>query len=123
MVTEVGLVGASQCPYTLLRERFAADRGADARNPNAMVATRLARALDAIGWRSADGASSEEVAADAVYILAECVDQHHDVDRAAASLADLLYRSSATLDGSMSAASAYLPAAEDVLSRYAHGAQ
>ena len=84
-----------------------------------MVVSRLARALDAIGWRSADGSSSEEVAADAAHIVADCVHQHHSVDTAAEALADLLYRSAATLDGSAHAASAYLPAAEEVLARYA----
>jgi hypothetical protein len=84
-----------------------------------MVIARLASALDAIGWRSADGSSSEEVASDAVYIVAECVTRHHNVDRAAEALAELLYRSAATLDGSSHAASAYLPAAEEVLARYA----
>ncbi len=84
-----------------------------------MVVSRLAGALDAIGWRSADGSSSGEVAADAAHILAECVHQHHSVDKAAEALADLLYRSAATLDGSAYSASAYLPAADEVLSRYA----
>ncbi len=84
-----------------------------------MVIARLARALDAIGWRAADGSSSEEVAADAVYIVVECVTRHHSVARAEEALAELLYRSAATLDGSSWSASAYLPAAEEVLTRYA----
>ena len=84
-----------------------------------MVVSRLAQALDAIGWRSADGSSSQEVAADAAHIVAECIQRHHNVDTAVEALADLLYRSVATLDGSSYAASAYLPAAEEVLSRYA----
>jgi hypothetical protein len=61
------------------------------------------------------------VAADAVYIVAECVGRHHSVDEAADTLAELLYRSAATLDGSSYSASAYLPAAEEVLARYARG--
>ena len=84
-----------------------------------MVVRRLARALDAIGWRSADGSTSEEVAADAAHIVADCVQRHHSLDTAAEALADLLYRSAATLDGSSHAASAYLPAADEVLARYA----
>ena len=84
-----------------------------------MVIARLAQALDAIGWRAADGSSSEEVAADAVYIVAECATRHHSLSQAAEALAQLLYRSAATLDGSSYSASAYLPAAEEVLARYA----
>ncbi len=121
MVMEAALSSASEDRFTLLRDRYTADRGADERDTHAMVITRLERALDAIGWRSANGASSEEVAADAVHIIADCVNRHHDLGRAAESLADLLYRSAATLDGSMYAASAYVPAAEEVLSRYSKG--
>ena len=84
-----------------------------------MVIERLTGALDAIGWRAADGSSSAEVAADAVYIVADCVTRHHSVDQAAEALAQLLHRSAATLDGSSHSASAYLPAAEEVLARYA----
>ncbi|MDQ2665055.1 MAG: hypothetical protein M3Z05_03510 [Gemmatimonadota bacterium] len=112
---------ATESRYTLLRDRYAADGGGDDRSSHAMVVTRLERALDAIGWRSANGASSEEVAADAVHVIADCVNRHHDVSRAADALADLLYRSAASLDGSMYAASAFLPAAEEVLSRYSKG--
>ena len=121
MVMEAALSSVSEGRFTQLRDRYLADRGADERNTHALVVARLERALDAIGWRSANGASSEEVAADAVHIIAECVNQHHDVGRATDALADLLYRSSAALDGSMYAASAYVPAAEEVLSRYAKG--
>ena len=109
---------ASEGRLARLRERYAADRSTG-EDGNAMVIARLSRALDAIGWRAADGSSSEEVAADAVYIVADCVTRHHSVDQAEQALADLLYRSAATLDGSSYAASAYLPAAEEVLSRYA----
>lgn len=104
--------------FAALRDRFVSDRGTDAHSVNALVIARLERALDAIGWRSANGASSDEVAAEAVHIIAECVNLHHDVTRAADALADLLYRSAATLDGSMYAPSAFLPAAEEVLGRY-----
>lgn len=83
-----------------------------------MVIARLAGALDAIGWRAADGSSSEVVAADAVHIVADCVAHHHSVDQASDALAELLYRSAAALDGSSYSASAYLPAAEEVLARY-----
>lgn len=115
---ETDLASAAEGRFARLRDRYVADRTAGA-DGNAMVIARLASALDAIGWRSADGSSSEEVAADAVHIVAECVSRHHSFDKAAESLANLLYRSAATLDGSSYSASAYLPAAEEVLARYA----
>lgn len=112
------LSNAAESRLARLAERYVADRSAG-EDGNAMVIGRLALALDAIGWRAADGSSSEEVAADAVYILADCVTRHHSVNKAAEALADLLYRSAAALDGSSHAASAYVPAAEEVLARYA----
>ena len=99
-----------------LRARFLRDREVEGRHE--VVAARVEAALDAIGWRSAGGSSSEEVAAVAVHILDNCVNGHHDVHAAARSLADLLYRSSATLDGSMSGPSDFLPAALEVIDRY-----
>lgn len=119
-VMEERLSSGSESRFVRLRDRYTADRSAGA-DGNAMVIARLASALDAIGWRAADGSSSEEVAADAVYIVAECVARHHSVDKAGDALAELLYRSAATLDGSSYLASAYLPAAEEVLARYARG--
>ena len=104
--------------YTALRDRFERDRASGTSDRNDQVASRLEQALDAIGWRSADGSSSEEVAAVAVHIVEECVTGHRDLDRATRALAELLYNSSATLDGSMYAASAFIPAAEEVLQRY-----
>ena len=101
-----------------LRERYAADRTAGD-DGNAMVIARLAQALDAIGWRAADGSTSDEVAADAAYIIADCVTRHHSVTKASEALAELLYKSAAMLDGSSYSESAYLPAAEEVLARYA----
>lgn len=101
-----------------LRARFLRDREGEAEGRHAVVASRLEAALDTIGWRSAGGSSSEQVAAVAVHILANCVNEHRDVDAAVRSLADLLYQSSATLDGSMSGASAFVPAALEVIDRY-----
>ena len=101
-----------------LRERFVADRDAEQRGQREVVEGRLARALDAIGWRSAGGESSEEVAALARHTVAACVSGHHDPRRAARELADLLRRSTAGLDGSLPAASAFVPAGEELLRRY-----
>ena len=104
--------------FAALRARYEQDRGESQSGRNDLVASRLAQALDAIGWRSAGGSSSEEVAAVVVHVLDDCVNGHRDVSRAAAAIADLLYNSSASLDGSMYSASAFLPAAEEVLARY-----
>ena len=101
-----------------LRARFLRDREGEAEGRHGAVAARLESALDAIGWRSAGGSSSEEVAAVAVHILDRCVTGHRDVDSAVRSLAELLYQSSATLDGSMPDASAFVPAALEVIDRY-----
>ena len=104
--------------FASLRERFERDRDGAMHGRHSLIEARLEQALDAIGWRSAGGSSSEEVAAVAVHILDACVNGHHDVDVAARAIADLLYNSAASLDGSMSAASAFLPAAEEVLHRH-----
>lgn len=101
-----------------LRARFLRDREGEAEGGHGAVAARLESALDDIGWRSAGGSSSQEVAAVAVHILDRCVTGHRDVDAAVRSLADLLYQSAATLDGSMSDAPAFVPAALEVIDRY-----
>ena len=106
-----------------LRVRFDADREDATAGRHDLAAARLEQALDAIGWRSAGGCSSEEVAAVAVHILDACVNGHRDIEIAARSLAELLYSSAVSLDGSMSGASAFVPAAEEVLARYAGAGQ
>jgi hypothetical protein len=105
--------------FDALRDRFDSDRARDAAGTNRMTAARLEQALDAIGWRSAGGSSSEEVAAIAAHIVESCVTQHRDVALAVKRMADLLHNSAATLDGSMSSATMYVPAAQEVLERYA----
>ena len=101
-----------------LRARFLRDREGERDGRHEAVVARLEAALDAIGWRSAGGSSSEEVAAVAVHVFDNCVNGHHDVHAAARSLAELLYQSSASLDGSMSSPSDFLPAALEVIDRY-----
>ena len=113
-----GGVERSVARLAALRVQVLRDREGEAEGRHDVVAARLEAALDAIGWRSAGGSSSEEVAAVAVHILDNCVNGHRDVNAAARSLADLLYQSSATLDGSMSGPSDFLPAALEVIDRY-----
>lgn len=108
----------SSAKMTALRDRFLRDRAGEAEGRHEVVLARLESALDAIGWRSAGGSSSQEVAAIAVHILANCVNGDHDVEAAVRSLADLLYQSSASLDGSMAGPSAFETAAQEVIDRY-----
>jgi hypothetical protein len=105
--------------FDTLRDRFVSDRAQEAEGRHDMTKARLEQALDAIGWRSAGGSSSEEVAAIAAHIVARCVTEHREVAVAAEQIADLLHNSAATLDGSMSSAVMYVPAAQEVLARYA----
>jgi hypothetical protein len=105
--------------FDALRDRFVSDRAQDAEGRNRMTTARLEQALDAIGWRSAGGSSSEEVAAIAAHIVESCVTEHRDIARAIKRMAELLHNSAATLDGSMSSAAMFVPAAQEVLERYA----
>ena len=83
-----------------------------------MVASRLALALDSIGWRSADGLDSTEVAEIASHIVGECVRSHRDVSRAVDELAELLRAAAAMLDGGSMPAAMWVPAADELLSLY-----
>ena len=87
--------------------------------PAVLAMTGLETALDEIGWRSADGLSSEEVARIAVEIVRECVQSHRDLGRATFELADLLRAAAAMLDGGSMPAAMFIPAAEEVLDLYA----
>jgi hypothetical protein len=107
--------------FDTLRDRFASDQARDAQGQHTVTKARLALALDAIGWRAAGGSSSEEVADIAAHIVESCATRHRDVNAATTQLAELLRNSAATLDGSMSSASMYLPAAREVLVRYVTG--
>jgi len=108
----------SALSFDTLRVRFASDQARDSQGGHAVTKARLAQALDAIGWRAAGGSSSEEVADIAAHIVESCATRHHDVNAATTQLAELLRNSAATLDGSTSPASMYLPAAREVLVRY-----
>jgi hypothetical protein len=104
--------------FAALRARFEADEQASRGGETNAVVDRLTNALDAMGWRSAGGASSDEIASFASHILDACVTGHRDLGLAARDLADLM-RTGVDLDGSLPPVSAFLPAAEDLLRRYA----
>jgi hypothetical protein len=109
---------SSSLTMEALRQRFTSDRAREADGRHDVTTARLVQALDAIGWRSAGGSSSEEVAAIAAHIVENCATGRDDVNAATKQLAELLRTSAATLDGSMSSASMYVPAAHEVLVRY-----
>jgi hypothetical protein len=99
-----------------LQSRHARDR--ERQGEADVVASRLALALDSIGWRSADGLESSEVAEIASHIVRECVSSHRDVSRAVAELAELLRAAAAMLDGGAMPAAMWVPAADELLSLY-----
>lgn len=105
--------------FDALRARYEGDLAAEGRGRRGVVEARLEVALDAIGWRSAGGEPAAVVASHARHLLAACVNRHHDARRLARELAELLRSSAAALDGGGASASAFIPAAEDVLRRYA----
>ncbi|HEY0996139.1 MAG TPA: hypothetical protein VGD77_09110 [Gemmatimonadaceae bacterium] len=105
--------------FEALRARYDGDLAAEGRGRRAVVEARLEQALEAIGWRSAGGEPAEVVASHARHLLAACMKGHRDPRRLARELAELLRSSAAALDGGGASASAFIPAAEDVLRRYA----
>jgi hypothetical protein len=107
-------------PITMdaLRQRLARDGELAAQGQGDGTEHRLEEALDAIGWRSAGGSSSEEVAALAAHLVRGSVGSGRQPGAVIGELAELLRTHAATLDGSMLSASMFVPAAAEVLSRY-----
>jgi hypothetical protein len=102
-------------PYSALRARYLADRGAHGVSPG------LAAALTAIGWRAVGDPSPEELAGYVAELVDACVNDHHDTEWLVASVARLLRDSGPLLDGGLPPVDAYEPAARDVLERYVLG--
>lgn len=107
--------------YSALRARYDEDRSTSIGDGTGAAESRLARVLDTIGWRAANGADAEEVAPLAAEIVSACITDHRDVTIAIRDLALLLHACAAPMDGSMYPASAFEPAAEEILWRYAKG--
>lgn len=105
--------------YAALRDRYLGDRAREQAGEHALAELRLEKALDEIGWRSADGLPSDEVARIAVEIVRECVQVHRDVSRATHELAELLRAAAALLDGGSMPAAMFIPAAEEIIALYA----
>ena len=102
-----------------LQQRFLGDEAESPARSGSAMEERLATALDEIGWRSAGGASSTEVAPLASAIIASCVRDHRDPATAVRELATLLRDSMEPLDGGLPAVSEFMPAAAELLRRYA----
>jgi hypothetical protein len=101
-----------------LQQRFDRDERESPAGSGGATEERLAAALDDIGWRSAGGASSSEVAPLAGAIIASCVRDHRDPATAVQELATLLHDSMEPLDGGLPAVSEFMPAAAELLRRY-----
>ena len=101
--------------YSVLRERYLADRQAGGATP------RLAAALEAIGWRSVGEPSPDELAAYLVDLVDACVTDHRDPTLLVSAVAQVLRDHGPLLDGGLPPAAAYEPAAMDILERYVRG--
>ncbi len=100
-----------------LRDRVHADR-LDGRQGGAGVNTRLAVALETIGWGASGGAESIDVAGEVEALLDDCLRGGGDVATLSYQVAELLRHAMPPLDGSMPSAAEFVPAAEEVLRAY-----
>ncbi|HYD51233.1 MAG TPA: hypothetical protein VEA99_01350 [Gemmatimonadaceae bacterium] len=105
--------------FEALRVRFEADemarRAGDVEGGDA----RLARALRAVGWSGTELTEAEEVAEMLASVVDACVTGHRDLATLYRDVADVLRHAGPLLDGSLPPVAAYLPAAEEVVARYA----
>jgi hypothetical protein len=104
--------------YVALRDRFRADGHAG----GGAAAPALARALEDIGWRAVEESSADELASHLVYMVAACVDEHHDPSMLVRDVAGLLRDHGPLLDGGLPPVDAYEPAATELLALYVGGA-
>lgn len=107
-------------PLTIdaLRTRFESDDDAPHVGELSAFTERMTRALRRIGWGGVDSEDPEEVAGYLYPVVASCVHAHRDLAALHRDVAELLRNLGPRLDGSMSSASAYLPAAQAVIERY-----
>jgi hypothetical protein len=88
----------------------------DAPGPEAGSRTaKLARILDAIGWRSASDAPASVVAAELDHVLAAAASGGWDATRLRAAVAESLRQNAHPLDGSSAPAAAWHPTAAEVI--------
>lgn len=108
--------------FDALRARFERDEAMRRAGSGHSAATALASALEAIGWRAAGEDAVEEVAGLAAPVVAACVHGDHDVVAACRAIADLLRRYAPGHTDALPPLEAFIPAAAEVLRRYAAGA-
>lgn len=101
--------------FAALRDRYLADvaLGGTGASP------ALTRALEAIGWRSVREPTPEELAGELVMLIDDCVRGHRDLSALERGIAGVLRDCGPLLDGGLPPVEAYLPAAEELLQRYA----
>ena len=80
---------------------------------------RVARVLESIGWRGGDSASPEEVATEVLPSIASCVREHGDRGVMYREIAEVLRGSGPMMDGGLPPVSDYIPAAAEIVRRFA----
>ena len=108
-------------PVTLadLRRELAAAQGGESENGGATA--RVIRALDAIGWRGADSATPEEVAAEILPAITSCVQSTGEMGALYWQVAQVLRANGPAMDGGLPPAAAYVPAAAEIVRRFVRG--
>ena len=107
----------------LLRARVASDEAARRAGAADRGRERLLRALRAVGWGGTDVAETADVADMLAPILDACVTGHRSLPALYRDVAEALRHAGPLLDGSLPPAAAYLPAAEEIVARYAADAE
>ena len=86
------------------------------------ASARLARALEAIGWRGGDAMEPAEVAQEILPAIVACAREHGDVGMLYRQTAEVLRSSGPLLDGGLPPVHDYMPAAAEVVRRFIAGA-
>lgn len=107
--------------FEALRRRYEQHETAQSAGNSGRGEAALATALAAIGWWAAGADAVEEVASLGWQILKACVRGHRDPALAARDLADLMRRYAPPHSDFLASVEDFLPAAADVLRRYAAG--
>ena len=79
---------------------------------------RLVRALEAIGWRGADLAGPEEVAAEILPAISGCARGQSELPAMYRQIAEALRANGPVMDGGLPPTAAYLPAAAELVRRF-----
>jgi hypothetical protein len=109
--------------FDVLRARVTADEAARRAGDADRGRERMLRALRAVGWGGTDVADAEDVVDMLAPLLDACVTGHRSLPTLYRDVAETLRHAGPLLDGSLPPAAAYLPAAEEVVARYAADAE